>query len=111
MPRYCSFKGFSSKLATRTEGAGKKESKYLGGLERRRGEELGDLGRELPVQIARADANTTHAVGWGANRSFSRRVRQPLAAAAAFAGRAAGGLGVSAQACGNRRRLKHVFAT
>jgi hypothetical protein len=42
---------------------GRKESKYLSGLERRRGEELGDLGRELPVQIARADANTTHAVG------------------------------------------------
>ena len=71
---------------------GRKESKYLSGLERRRGEELGDLGRELPVQIARADANTTHAVGWGANRGFSRRVRQPLAAAAAFAGR--WGLGV-----------------
>jgi len=67
--------------------------KYLGGLERRRGEELGDLGRELPVQIARTGSNPTHSVDWW-QWSFSQRVRQLLAAAPPPLLLAAGGFGV-----------------
>jgi hypothetical protein len=50
-------------------------------MERRRGQELGDLGGELPVQIARADAAPAHA--FGVDRSFSRWARRSLVAAAA----------------------------
>ena len=39
--------------------------RYLGGLERRGSEELGDLGGELPVQIAPAGASRYAAgIGW-----------------------------------------------
>jgi hypothetical protein len=53
-------------------------------MERRRGKELGNLGGELPVQIARADAAPAHA--FGVDRRSSQWARQSLAAAAAAAG-------------------------
>jgi len=62
--------------------------KYLGGLERRRGEELGDLGRELPVQIARTVTNPTHSVDRCQSELLAAGSSAPgRRAAVAFAGR------------------------
>lgn len=63
-----------------------RRGKYLGGLGRRGGEELGDLGGELPVQVARAGAAAaaapSHAAGVGWWFLRLRLVLPPLVAAA-----------------------------
>lgn len=63
-------------------GKGRKKKTYLRGLERRGGEELGDLGREIPVQVTRACAAPTHAAA-GASCCLLRLLLPPPLAAAA----------------------------
>lgn len=57
-------------------GKGRKKKTYLRGLERRGGEELGDLGREIPVQVTRACAAPTHAAA-GASCCLLRLLLPP----------------------------------